>query len=336
MQTRRRRKALTVVGAILALLIALAVAAPTARGARVTLHVGSHGVRVKNLQWLLTGNPPSRYPTVHPLLGRKPNGSYGKRTATAVAAAKWRIGYPAASVNKTAGPLLFRILLGQQKRPLAWIGTAAKRQATLLQDLHEAKVSACQRRVVEVARSQLGVREVPFGSNWGPQIVNYQAVTGAYHAAWCASFAQWTLLHAGYGTFGDRSAGVFYIRGWAYQRGLLRAIARPGVLVLFLESQGHMGIVERVVQGGFYSIEGNRGNEVARAYHPFSRSTVFVYLPHCSEAPVLRNPDGGVFAGLFDGQSGGVVAGCLLALVCWLCPPPHKLIRKRRRRKKGA
>lgn len=320
------RRLIVVVAALLLLAAADAHAAATP-----ALRLGSHGQRVKNLQWLLTGNQPSHYSVIHPLRGRKPNGVYGARTGKAVAAAKWRLGYPAADVNQTAGALLPRILLGKRKRPLAWIGTAAKRQARLKHEEAAAKVSACQRRVVETAESQVGVREEPDGSNWGPQVANYQAVTGAYHAPWCASFAQWVLVHAGDGPFADRSAGVYYIRGWAYQRGLLRATPRPGVLVLFLTSSGHMGLVVKVEQHGFWSVEGNYGNRVAKVYHPFSRASVFVYLPGCSAATAIVNPPSQI-ASLYD--SSPFEFGVLLALsvLAWLITPPHHVIRRRRNR----
>lgn len=318
------------------LLLAVIVAAAftgSASAAVPVLHTGSHGQRVKNLQWLLAGHNPTHYSTIHPLKGRKPNGVYGKRTAEAVASAKWRLGYPALYVNRVAGPLLFRILLGKTKRPIRWIQIAAKRQAFLEHEEAAAKVSACQRQVVHTAESQLGVHEIPDGSNWGPQVADYQAVTGAYHAPWCASFAQWVLVHSGYGPFANRSAGVFYIRDWAYQRGLLRATPRPGVLVLFLNSTGHMGVVESVVQGGFYSIEGNTSNMVGRRYHPFTSSTVFVYLPHCSDATRIVNPPT-VSLGLFHATPLWLIlVGSILGGVFWFMPQPHIILRNRRRNK---
>jgi hypothetical protein len=46
-------------------------------------------------------------------------------------------------------------------------------------------------RAFRVAHSQLGVHEVPMGSNDGPQVNEYQSATGAYNQAWCASFVSW-------------------------------------------------------------------------------------------------------------------------------------------------
>jgi hypothetical protein len=308
---------------------ALSIAAVSHAANPAPLKYGSHGPRVRSIQWLLTGNQPSHYSIVHPLRGHKPNGVYGKRTADAVAAAKWRLGYPAHEINRRAGQLLFNILLGKTRRPIAWISTAAARQARLEHQIAAAKVSACQRQVVQVAESQIGVHEEPWGSNWGPQVANYQAVTGAYHAPWCASWAQWVTLHAGYGTFANRSAGVYYIRSWAYQRGLLRATPRPGVLVIFLTSSGHIGIVESVSRYGFVSIEGNSGNMVARRYHPFSRATVFVYLPHCSQATKITAPPSNVL-GLFNSKL-GLLISLLVSLGCWFAPQPHQRFLRRRK-----
>ena len=53
-------------------------------------------------------------------------------------------------------------------------------------------------RVLEVARSQLGVTEVPFGSNTGREIRGYLAPcvrgglrVGLTAGEWCAAFASW-------------------------------------------------------------------------------------------------------------------------------------------------
>lgn len=306
--------------------------APDAVAAPATLHVGSHGKRVAGLQWLLGGHVPSHFRSIR-TFPRKPNGLYGKRTADAVAAAKWRMGYPAHAVNRSAGPLLFDLLLGRKKRPIAWIQTAAYRQRRLVQIQADVKLSACQRRVIEIGRSQLGQHEQPFGSNWGGMVPAYLAAAGIhYPAPWCAAWTQWVMVNAGYGRYANASAGVFYIEGWAHQHGLLRATPHPGVLVLFLTSQGHMGIVERVRQDGVVSLEGNASNQVERRFHAYSRSMVFVYLPGCSAAARLYNPNGSVFASVFSAPAGTWVLLGVLSLVALFAPQPHVVLRRRRAR----
>lgn len=49
---------------------------------------------------------------------------------------------------------------------------------------------------VRIARAEVGVKESPAGSNDGPRVRVYQKTTGAYKAAWCASFAKWLEVEA--------------------------------------------------------------------------------------------------------------------------------------------
>ena len=50
--------------------------------------------------------------------------------------------------------------------------------------------------IVRVVLGEVGVRENPPGSNDGPRIRIYQAVTGAFKQAWCGSFNGWGILDA--------------------------------------------------------------------------------------------------------------------------------------------
>lgn len=246
------------------------------------LHVGSRGQRVRNLQWLLSGHAPSAFRSVKTYRGRI-DGVYGRRTALAVWNMKYRLGYPIGNVNKVAGFQLVQLLMHRQTRPIQWIAVAAKRQARVAHPVYKSQVSACQRRVVAAAESQVGVRETPWGSNSGLSVSRFQAVTGAYRAPWCVSFAQWSLHQAGAGPIADHTAGVFYMREWAYRRGLLRSKPEPGTIVLFLWSSGHAGVVVHVTQTGYDTVEGNYSNSVARVHHSFTRSAIaFVYVPGCS------------------------------------------------------
>lgn len=45
--------------------------------------------------------------------------------------------------------------------------------------------------VVRHAKGEVGITEHPAGSNDGPRVHIYQSTTGAYRAAWCASFVRW-------------------------------------------------------------------------------------------------------------------------------------------------
>lgn len=257
------------------------------------LHVGDRGKRVKAIQWLLSGHKPSvfRQRKVFVTYTGPVDGRYGQRTAVAVRNMKLRLGYKSSQANTSAGVMLFQLLLGKQRRTPAMVARASFRlreiaaaQARLLKIRR-----TCSYRELSYARSQLGVTEIPWGSNRGPHISYqvgplpaYESITGAYGAPWCASFVQWMLYTSKTGTIADRSAGVYYIKDWAWRRALLRAMPRPGDLVAFLENNGHIGVVEAVSRYGITSIEGNTGNAVHRRFHPWhSTSMVFIAVPGC-------------------------------------------------------
>ena len=248
------------------------------------LRVGDRGQRVRDLQYLLSGHRPSNYwRSVHPYGGRI-DGVYGPKTRDAVRAAKWRLGMPSNALDGRAGRQLFEILLGKRARPLDWIGRASKRVHAAIEGQ-----TVCSRRLVSVARAELGVHEVPDGSNYGPRVSVYESVTRAYRAPWCASFLQFVLKTAGVGTIDNRSASVFNIVQWAHQRTLLHALPKPGSLVAYLRNLGHIGLVESVTKRGFYSIEGNTSNGVHRRWHKTGDlHTVFIWLPRCSSTTLGR------------------------------------------------
>jgi hypothetical protein len=127
-------------------------------------------------------------------------------------------------------------------------------------------------------RSELGVREVPMGSNRGPRVRQYQSSTGAYGAAWCVSFLQWGLQKNGVPRIANRSAGVFYCVDWARKNGYLRYSPKPGYLAAYMWSAGHIGIVEELSSGGFMAIEGNASNMVRRNWRD-GRNTVYIKVP---------------------------------------------------------
>ncbi len=99
------------------------------------LHVGSHGQKVKDAQWLLAGHNVFKILALDP--GRKTaahhsgvniDGKYGQATATACKAAKHLCGYPDASTDGKFGRTLRDYLLGKKKLPAAF---AKRRKARL-------------------------------------------------------------------------------------------------------------------------------------------------------------------------------------------------------------
>lgn len=101
--------------------------------------------------------------------------------------------------------------------------------------------------VARQALAEVGVKESPPYSNYGPRVSQYQATTGAYRAPWCASFAAWCYRTAGFR--GKLPPTPAWVPGWtaAIRAGVIwRRVAfggaRPGDVVTLWNSQ-HMEIV---------------------------------------------------------------------------------------------
>jgi hypothetical protein len=277
--------------AAIAAAIAFFSPAASARAAPPLLKQGATGQRVAGLQWLLSGGRPSAYGGVRTLSRADVDGHFGQRTADAVVEMKRRLGWPDAALKPVAGRDLFEILTGKRARPLGWINRATKRLAAEKEITADRASTDCARQLIATEQAEIGVHEIPDGSNDSPRIRVYQSVTGAFRAPWCASFQMWALRVArlGFpktawaGAIADDSAGVFYIVQWARAHGWLRATPKPGYLVAFVDHLGHIGLVERVFYSGFNSLEGNASNQVLRRFHPFGgRPTVFIRIPGCA------------------------------------------------------
>ncbi|OGU59527.1 MAG: hypothetical protein A2X64_08260 [Ignavibacteria bacterium GWF2_33_9] len=125
--------------------------------------------------------------------------------------------------------------------------------------------------VLKVAFSQIGVMEVPEGSNSGPQVNKYLAsVNVPPHNYWCASFVYWCFNEAAKNLGRDnplvKTGGC--IRHWNKTNGtkLLAkdainnpSLIKPGYVFIIDHGagKGHTGIVEKVDGGFVHTIEGN-------------------------------------------------------------------------------
>jgi len=289
-----RRAVVVLLVALIACGVATAKTATPPKG--IYAHRFQSGEKVKKLQWLLSGRKPSKF-RIQAYKG-KIHGRYDLPTSHAVRNMKYRLGWPTRSVKGSiAGNFFVAVLKGNVARPRVYYVRATKRLAQLKKIAAARVKTDCARKIVSNMRSQLGVHEIPDGSNRGPfvspgppnGVANYQAVTGAFGAPWCASFVQWVLLKARVGSprawngsIANNSAGVFYIAGWARLHGWARSIPKPAFLAAFLDRLGHIGIVESVSTSGFTSIEGNASNQVLRRFHPFGqRPVMFIAVPGC-------------------------------------------------------
>ncbi|WP_446652950.1 peptidoglycan-binding protein [Blastomonas sp.] len=131
-------------------------------------------------------------------------------------------------------------------------------------------------RVIQIARSQVGVMEEPIGSNRGTEVDQYVASTGLKpegEHAWCVCFLYWCFMQAADAEDRPnpmpRTAGVLDLWRRAGDRGLLRvgrsaavanpASVRPGMIFIIDSGGGfgHAGLVRSVQGVTLTTIEGN-------------------------------------------------------------------------------
>lgn len=123
---------------------------------------------------------------------------------------------------------------------------------------------------LQAALGEVGVTEHPMGSHDGPRVREYQAVTGAYRAAWCGSFVAWAYGQAGV-TFDGASMELVaaIVEAAREGRAALSLVAprdaRPGDLACFdwfaTGTPIHVGIMTTAIgrDATFESVEGNTG-----------------------------------------------------------------------------
>lgn len=166
--------------------------------------------------------------------------------------------------------------LGSLTSPAAAAGTGVPTSSGL----------AGNQAIVQIAETQAGQVEQPFGSNNGPAISMYRtAVAGAGPGEpWCAQFASWVARQAGtpLGSQGQGFSSVADVWSWAQQTG--RAIPNgpgvvpaPGDLIVFGDE--HVGIVTGVQPNGdIDTVEGNYDNQVVNNVRGPNEATGYVNM----------------------------------------------------------
>ncbi len=148
-----------------------------------------------------------------------------------------------------------------------------------------------------VARRELGVKENPAGSNWGPRVSVYLKNIGLGPAPWCAAFGEWCLEQVGWERGNWNTA---FCPSWqsAANQGLrgMRIITpfekvMPGDIALYDwqddRTPDHFGIIEQPVGlFEFDAIEGNtavgndsNGGQVMRRRRMRSQTSAIIRLP---------------------------------------------------------
>lgn len=128
-------------------------------------------------------------------------------------------------------------------------------------------------KLIEVAKSQIGISEQPPGSNDGPQIKQFLASVGIYSpAAWCAAFVVWCHLQAKINSI-PRTGGVLDL--WNKSPDNRTVTPQPGdVMILdYGNGQGHTGIIIEVNGDTLTTIEGNTNDDGSREGYEVARRT---------------------------------------------------------------
>lgn len=130
------------------------------------------------------------------------------------------------------------------------------------------------RDVLEVARGEIGVREIG-ASNTGKRVQQYQASTtiGGSGWPWCAAYVSWCIQTAMPTAYRLResypwipTASCDLILDWARRKNILSKTPQPGDVFLLLSSKNpndaiHTGFVNDVSGSKFTTIEGNTNND---------------------------------------------------------------------------
>ena len=141
-----------------------------------------------------------------------------------------------------------------------------KSPVSYLSDTEYAKLDPIE-RALHQARSQLGVEEVPRGSNWGPKVREYINAGGFDKPVfWCGCFVIWGLLKAAYKRkLPKNKASTFYWYLFAKENNILFKTPKRGdIFVWNNDGGGHMGWVVAVDGNRFRTFEGNSNSDGSR------------------------------------------------------------------------
>lgn len=121
-------------------------------------------------------------------------------------------------------------------------------------------------RIVAVCENEIGITEVPLGSNTGVRIIEYQASTSYSKTQrtgwpWCDAFYTWVQDKAAPGKPNAGSASTALSCQIARQKGWLTTTPKIGCGIIWCGV--HVGIVVGIGDGVVYTVEGNSGDKVA-------------------------------------------------------------------------
>lgn len=120
--------------------------------------------------------------------------------------------------------------------------------------------------IIEIAKSQLGIKEEPAGSNNVLYNTDYygREVSGPAYP-WCVVFGWWVFRQAGLSKLffdGGKVASCTKLIEWAKPLGMITKTPIKGDIVIYqFGSNRHFGLVDKVTKNKVYSYEGNTGND---------------------------------------------------------------------------
>ena len=125
-------------------------------------------------------------------------------------------------------------------------------------------------KILAIAKSQVGLQELPKGSNWGEHVQKYlSSVNINFPASWCMAFVYWCYREAArdLGVVNPlfRTGGV--LAQWNKTATVKRRTTpmRGDIFIMdFGGGLGHTGIVAEVIGDSIKTIEGNSNDEGSR------------------------------------------------------------------------
>ncbi|SNB11000.1 CHAP domain-containing protein [Flavobacterium psychrophilum] len=130
-------------------------------------------------------------------------------------------------------------------------------------------MSELAKKTLETAISQIGVEEMPKGSNAGPEVEIYLKSVGLGQGySWCMAFVYWCVnqsaVKTGFKNPLKKTGGV--MDQYNSRPLLCTHLPQAGDVFImdFGKGLGHTGIVEKVIGNIIYTIEGNTNDDGSR------------------------------------------------------------------------
>lgn len=145
-------------------------------------------------------------------------------------------------------------------------------------------------RVTTTAAREIGVHEVPWGSNTGPRVRQYQAATvlGGTGWPWCNAFTEWVYKAAEVDDDGLNNPATAITAARAHQKGAVVSYPVAGGMLCW--PGRHIALIERVYsRTAVGTIGGNESDSVRRA----TRSTAgaIVIAPRAIRQAAVAPPE---------------------------------------------